>query len=89
MIEVTDALLATNTGRWRLTAGPAGATCTPTTDPADLSCTVLELGAAYLGGTSLTALEAAGRVRELTPGALAAASTAFGWHRQPHPTEVF
>ena len=37
-----------------------------------------ELGSAYLGGFSLTALAAAGRVRELRPGALAAASVAFG-----------
>ncbi|GAB1645567.1 GNAT family N-acetyltransferase [Krasilnikovia sp. MM14-A1259] len=89
VIEVTDVLLPANAGRWRLTAGPGGATCTPTDDPADLSCTVLELGAAYLGGPSLAALGSAGRVRELTPGALAVASTAFGWHRLPHATEMF
>jgi hypothetical protein len=50
---------------------------------------VLELGATYLGAVTLAALAAAGRVRELTPGALARASTAFGWHRMPNPTEVF
>jgi predicted acetyltransferase len=89
VLDVTDPLVAANTGRWRLTGGPGGATCTPTDDPADLACTVLELGAAYLGGTSLAGLAAAGRVRELTPGAVARASIAFGWHRMPNPTEVF
>lgn len=90
VLEVTDPLLEQNTGRWRLTAGPDGkATCTPTTDPADLVCTVLELGSAYLGATSLAALAAAGTVRELTPGTLRQATTAFGWHRMPNPTEVF
>jgi predicted acetyltransferase len=89
VLEVTDALLPQNTGRWRLTGGPAGATCSATADPADLACTVLELGAAYLGGPSLGALAAAGRVRELTPGALAVASAAFGWHRLPAAIEVF
>jgi predicted acetyltransferase len=90
VLDVTDAILPANTGRWRLTAGPDGtATCTPTDDPADLACTVLELGSAYLGATSLAALGAAGTVRELTPGALRRASTAFGWHRAPNPTEVF
>jgi predicted acetyltransferase len=89
VLDVTDALLPRNTGRWRLTAGPGGATCTPTGDPADLACTTLELGAAYLGGPSLGALGAAGRVRELTPGALAATSAAFGWLRQPSAIEVF
>ena len=89
VLDVTDAQLPQNTGRWRLTGGPGGATCTRTEDDADLACTVLELGSAYLGATSLAALGAAGTVRELTPGALRRASTAFGWHRMPNPTEVF
>jgi predicted acetyltransferase len=89
VLDVTDPLLPRNTGRWRLTGGPGGAACTATDHPADLVCTALELGAAYLGGPSLAALAAAGRVRELTPGALAAASAAFGWHRLPSAVEVF
>ncbi len=89
VLDVTDPQMPRNTGRWRLTGGPAGATCVRTTDDADLACTALELGAAYLGGTTLGALAAAGRVRELTPGALHRASAAFGWHRMPNPTEVF
>jgi predicted acetyltransferase len=90
VLDVTDPLLEQNTGRWRLTAGPDGAaTCTPSTDPADLACTVLELGSVYLGATSLAALAAAGKVRELTPGALRRASIAFGWHRMPNPNETF
>jgi predicted acetyltransferase len=90
VLEVTDPLLEQNTGRWRLTAGPDGrATCTPTTDAADLAGTVLELGSAYLGATSLATLAAAGKVRELRPGTLRRASVAFGWHRLPNPTEVF
>ncbi|MEV6495446.1 GNAT family N-acetyltransferase, partial [Actinoplanes sp. NPDC051633] len=87
VLDVTDPLLPANAGRWRLTGGPDGSSCTPTTDPADLACTVLELGAAYLGGPTLAALGAAGRIRELTPGALHRASAAFGWHRLPNPTE--
>jgi predicted acetyltransferase len=90
VLDVTDPLLEQNTGRWRLTADTDGrATCTPTADPADLACTVLELGSAYLGATSLAALAAAGTVRELTPGTLRRASVAFGWHRMPNPIEVF
>ncbi len=89
VLDVTDNRLAANTGRWRLTGGPGGATCRRTDDPADLACSVLELGAAYLGGPSLEALAQAGRVRELTPRALAAASVAFGWHRFPQALEVF
>ncbi|BAL86333.1 putative GCN5-related N-acetyltransferase [Actinoplanes missouriensis 431] len=86
VIEVADPLLEQNTGRWRLVGGPTGAICSRTTDPADLSCTVTDLGAAYLGATSLASLTAAGRVRQLTGND---PSIAFGWHRKPSPTEIF
>ena len=89
VLEVTDELLPENAGRWRLTAGAAGVQCRRTGDPADLSCDIAALGAVYLGGTSMGSLAAAGRVRELRPGALAPASTAFGWHRAPAAVDVF
>jgi predicted acetyltransferase len=89
VIEVTDPLLPENTGRWRLAGGPDGARCDRTTEPADLACDVVNLGAAYLGGPSLATLAAAGRVRELRAGSLGAASLAFGWHRAPGSPEVF
>ncbi|WP_320773045.1 GNAT family N-acetyltransferase [Streptomyces sp. CRN 30] len=78
VLDVEDAFCPWNTGRWRLAGDEKGATCTPTSDPADLALSARELGAAYLGGVSLGALGAAGRVRELRPGALAEASLAFG-----------
>ncbi|GLY01438.1 MULTISPECIES: GNAT family N-acetyltransferase [Actinoplanes] len=86
VLEVTDPLLEGNNGRWRLTGGPDAARCVPTTDQADLSCSVTELGAAYLGATSLSVLAAAGRVRMLTGND---PSVAFGWHRAPSPTDSF
>ncbi|WP_433529546.1 GNAT family N-acetyltransferase [Micromonospora sp. CA-263727] len=89
VIEVTDDLLPENTGRWRLHGGPKTANCTPATGPADLACDVRCLGELFLGGAGLTALAAAGRIRELSPGALAAASPAFTWHRAPSAMEVF
>lgn len=89
VLEVADPMLPENAGRWRLSGGPDGASCAATDAPADLALTVNDLGAAYLGGTPLAGLAAAGRVRELRPGALAAASTAFGWHRKPQAIEVF
>ncbi|MBB2948119.1 putative acetyltransferase [Actinoplanes lutulentus] len=86
VLEVTDPILEQNSGRWRLIGGPDGAVCTRTTEPADLVCSVTDLGAAYLGSASLSTLAAAGRVRQLTGNDPA---TAFRWHRQPSPTEVF
>ncbi|MFE2280745.1 GNAT family N-acetyltransferase [Streptomyces sp. NPDC059454] len=78
VFEVEDAFCPWNTGRWRLTGDAKGASCERTEDRADLALSIRELGAAYLGGVSLTALAAAGRVDELRRGALAEASLAFG-----------
>nr|BFD84841.1 GNAT family N-acetyltransferase [Streptomyces sp. Xyl84] len=78
VLEVEDAFCGWNTGRWRLSGDAKGAVCERTSDAADLALSVRELGAAYLGGVPLTALAAAGRVRELRGGALAEASVAFG-----------
>lgn len=89
VVEVTDELLPENAGRWRLVGSPTGAECTPTGEPAQLACDVRCLGELYLGGTGLGVLAAAGRVRELVPGAVAAAGPAFGWHRAPAPMEGF
>jgi len=77
VFDVEDAFCPWNTGRWRLTGDPKGASCVRTEDAADLALSVRELGAAYLGGTSLTALASAGRVRELRQGALTEASSGF------------
>ncbi|MBX9365861.1 GNAT family N-acetyltransferase [Streptomyces sp. WAC04114] len=78
VFEVEDAFCPWNAGRWRLSGDAKGASCERTADPADVALSVRELGAAYLGGVSLAALAAAGRVRELRPGALAEASLGFG-----------
>ncbi|HEY3503362.1 MAG TPA: GNAT family N-acetyltransferase [Actinocatenispora sp.] len=89
VLDVTDDVVTGNAGRWHLRAGPDGAACVRTDAPADVALPVASLGAAYLGGTPLAALAGADRVREVRPGALAAVSTAFGWHRAPVAIEVF
>jgi predicted acetyltransferase len=78
VFEVRDEFCPWNEGRWRLTGDAKGALCARTADPADLALSVRELGAAYLGGVSLSALASAGRVRELREGAVAEAAVAFG-----------
>ncbi|BCB79454.1 GNAT family N-acetyltransferase [Phytohabitans flavus] len=89
VLEVSDPVLPENAGRWRVTGGPGGAACERVDTEPDLACDIADIGAAYLGGSSLAAMAAAGRVRELRPGTLNAASTAFGWYRQPAAPEVF
>jgi hypothetical protein len=67
----------------------SAARCEPTDAAPDLWLDVRDLGASYLGGTSLRTLAGAGLVVETTPGSVAAASAAFGWERAPASIEVF
>ena len=80
VLEVTDELLAANSGRWRVRAGADGAArVEPTADEPDLALGIRELGAAHLGAVSLAALAQAGLVRARDPRTLAAAATAWSW----------
>jgi predicted acetyltransferase len=78
VLDVIDAFLPENEARYELDAGPDGARCRRTNAAPDLRLSVAELGSAYLGGVSLTSLAAAGRVEELTAGALGRADLVFG-----------
>jgi predicted acetyltransferase len=89
VLDVTDELIAANTGRFRLNADESSATCERTDDPADLRLSVTELGAVYLGGRSLAEFATTGRVVEQTPGALGRATAAFGWPLAPVSLEIF
>jgi predicted acetyltransferase len=90
VLEVRDDLLPANAGRWRLTtveAAPDGsglsATCVASSSAPDVLLDVTQLGAAYLGGTTLGALAAAGLVAEGRPGAVRQLSTALSWDPAP------
>lgn len=89
VVQLDDVHCPWNAGRWRLSADPDGATCTKTSDEPDLTMDVAMLGAAYLGGTTLDSLGAAGWVEERTPGALQVTSTAFSHRRAPWSPFVF
>ncbi len=89
VLEVADDVCPWNAGRWALRWDGTTATCAPTALPASLELGVAELGAAYLGGTPLERLARAGRVRELSAGALTAASRGFGGDRAPWCPEIF
>ena len=85
VIEVRDRLIPANAGRWHLAAAGVAATasCVPTAAAADVTLDVTELGAAYLGGTTLGAMAAAGLVTELRPGAVRELSAAMSWDLAP------
>jgi predicted acetyltransferase len=89
VIEVRDEFCPWNAGRWRLAGHPAGGYCGRTDLDPDLVLGIEELSAIYLGGTSLATLQAAGRVTEISPGAVTLASTAFAWPVTPWCPEEF
>ena len=99
IIEVTDTLVPANAGRWRLRAvaaertwqaAAAGeATCDRTTADPDVALDVSALGAAYLGGTRLSALAGAGQVTELRHGAVVELSSAMSWDPAPWAPIMF
>ena len=81
--------LAVDGERWRLAADGDDRACERTDADADLALSIADLGAAYLGAPVLGPLAFAGRVHELTPGALARAAAAFATPREPWCPEVF
>lgn len=87
VIDVTDERLPANSGTWRLQAGglrdQGKPVCERTTAEADMALPVSALGAAYLGGTRLGGLAAAGQITELRPGAVASLSAAMWWDPAP------
>ncbi len=89
VLEVTDDLIEHNNGRFHLTGNPQTATCERTEAAPDLSLSVTELSATYLGGRSLAEFAATGRVIEHTPGALTATTTALTWPTAPTSIEIF
>jgi predicted acetyltransferase len=73
VLDVRDAFLPENEGRWRLEGGRAERT----EGAAELALDVGELGAVYLGGFTFGELVRAGTVEELRDGAAAHADAVF------------
>ena len=82
VLEVRDTFCPWNDGRYR-TDG------TKTDAEADIVLTTADLASAYLGGIDVSALAAAGRIVEQTPGAVARAAAMFRTPLPPFCPEVF
>ena len=89
VLELIDDFRPDSAGCWLLDGGAHGATCTRTDRAADLSLSAADLGALYLGGVPVSTLSAAGRVQELTNGAVARADRMFLAHPSPWCTTHF
>jgi predicted acetyltransferase len=76
-------------GRYRLEASAAGASCTPTTESAELTLGLVELGALWLGDESAVRLAALGRVREERVGAARKADALLRTSRRPWCPDLF
>jgi predicted acetyltransferase len=70
VLEIVDRSLPDNQGTWLLEVSPDGSSCTRTDREGDLRMDVSALGSVFLGGYRAGTLHAAGRVDELTPGAV-------------------
>jgi predicted acetyltransferase len=82
VLEVVDDLFGTS-DRFVLSAGTDGAACEPTQSAADVSMTVADLGAIYLGGTAPSELARVGRIREATAGAVTRLESCFASTPKP------
>jgi len=83
VLEVADAF-ADQAGRYLLTVLDGKAECSRTEREPDLSLDVSDLGSVYLGGTAVSTLARAGRVRAHRDGAVAVADELFRGEREPH-----
>jgi predicted acetyltransferase len=89
VLEVEDRLGLAG-GRYRLEVSATGdAECVPTSDAADLTLDVRELGALCLGGRSAVRLAALGRVHEEHTGAAARVDGLFLMPRSPWCPDIF
>lgn len=89
VVEVVDEFGGWAAGRWALDTSPDGVSCQATTESADLTLGAVELGAVYLGDTTLRALAAAGRVDEHTADAAEKASDVLAWPVRAWCPEIF
>lgn len=85
VLDLQDELCPWNTGRWRVSSDAAERT----NASAEISLSATALGSVYLGGFGFAELARAGRMEELTEGALDRADTLFRADRYPWCPEIF
>ncbi len=89
VFEVKDSFCPWNEGRVSLVGGPDAAECNPTQANPDLSLSVADLAAVYLGAVRFSTLLRTGRVLEQTPGAIRCADSMFATKLQPWCVQQF
>jgi len=87
VLDVVDETRDTG-GRWSIEVTNGRATCDRTTDPADVTLGVGDLGALYLGGRSAVQLQRAGRIEGAAEVVVLLDRMAW-WPRAPYCSHVF
>jgi predicted acetyltransferase len=87
--ELVDGFCSWNAGRWRLDAESGTPAVARVDSRPDISLSATELGAVYLGGFTFAQLERAGRVEEVSDGAVARADALFRTDRAPWCPDTF
>ncbi len=88
IFELSDEFCPWNAGTWSLDTHERPRVHAVTTKP-NLRLDIEDLGALYLGGTTFAELQRAGRVEEVTEGAVARADAVFATERAPWCPEIF
>lgn len=88
VFEVRDDFGGYAGGRYRLTGGPDGAECVRTGDEPDITLSVADLSASYLGDARFVSRGWSGWI-DGDPDALILANRMFGWHVDPWCTTHF
>ncbi|HEX5587709.1 MAG TPA: GNAT family N-acetyltransferase [Acidimicrobiia bacterium] len=83
VLELVDGFRPANSGCWLVDGGPDGAACARTDREPDLTLSIADVGALYLGGVDATTLARARRVEERTSGAVTRADAFFASHPAP------
>ncbi|MDQ3963076.1 MAG: GNAT family N-acetyltransferase [Actinomycetota bacterium] len=86
---LSDPFCEWNDGIWKLSAPSGGHSVDRFDGDPELALDSCDLGAIYLGGTTVTELHRAGRIQELKPGAIAKADAMFRTDRKPWCPEIF
>jgi predicted acetyltransferase len=88
-LGITDPFRPGNDGTYLVEGSPDGASAARTDRSPDLSMDVADLGSIYLGGVTPSSLARAGRIQELTPGALTRGDAFFSAAPLPWLTTHF
>jgi len=89
VIDVDDAMIQSNAGRWQMAVQGGIATVTRTTAEPDLALDVGALASVYLGALRFIDLARAGRVRTFNDDALQTADVLFTPSRAPYCNTMF